>query len=171
MKFSIVYTVTLFLFSTILHAQNTEEEVMKIYREREKLERINDVYIPKDILEAMTELDRLTDDAKAKKLISSPEDTVASKLHFSLGRWMQIHWGLEEGSRLMAYLKSRGLSFPDDMADLLIRCWYRHLSLQPLQDDQLISQYISMRRQQHLDRLRKSGRSHPSPQPKEEHRE
>ena len=102
-------------------AQRNAEEFLEAYQKRIKLERINDVYIPADLKDAMEELDRLTDQRAAEKLKYAPEDTVASKLHFSLGRWMQLHWGLEEGSRLSHYLKIKGLSFPDDMMDLLIR--------------------------------------------------
>ncbi len=155
MKVIKILVLKLLVTSQLLYGQNTAEEVNKIYNERVNLERINDVYIPLNIQEAMVELDRLTDDGVAAGLVDSPEDTLASKLHFSLGRWMQIHWGLEEGSRLMAYLKNKGLSFPDDMTDLLIRCWCRHLKKQPMDEEVLIQQYISKRKLQHMNRLKK----------------
>ncbi|MBK9221877.1 MAG: hypothetical protein IPO16_07095 [Saprospiraceae bacterium] len=140
------YVGFLFIFmSASIWAQNTADQYLKNYEARIKLERIDDVYIPKDLKDALKELDRLTDTKTALELISSSEDTIASKLHFNLGRWMQIHWGLEEGSRLSFYLKNRGLSFPDDMMDLLIRCWYRHLKQLPLDDQQLIDHYINQR--------------------------
>ncbi|MGB5024200.1 MAG: hypothetical protein WBO44_02570, partial [Saprospiraceae bacterium] len=50
-------------------AQNTPEEYEKMYQARIQLERINDVYIPLNIEEAMLELDRLTDDKVAKSLL------------------------------------------------------------------------------------------------------
>lgn len=136
-------------------SQNTPEEYEKIYHERIQLERINDVYIPLNIEDAMVELDRLTDKKTAKSLVDLPEDTIASKLHFNLGRWMQINWGLEEGSRLAHNLKSRGLSFPDDMEDLIIRCWYRHLSKKPLEDQKLIERYIIQRKLDYAKKLSK----------------
>ncbi len=134
-------------------AQNTEEEFLKNYEARIKLDRINDVYIPKDLKDALKELDRLTDDKAAMKLTTSPEDTIASKLHFSLGRWMLLHWSLEEGSRLSHHLKSKGLSFPDDMMDFLIRCWYRHLNKQPLDEHKLIQKYIIKRKEDFLKKM------------------
>ncbi|MBK9728182.1 MAG: hypothetical protein IPO86_08715 [Saprospiraceae bacterium] len=143
------YVGFLFIFmSACIWAQNTADQYLKNYEARIKLERIDDVYIPKDLKDAIKELDRLTDTKTALELISSSEDTIASKLHFNLGRWMQIHWGLEEGSRLSFYLKNRGLSFPDDMMDLLIRCWYRHLKQLPLDDQQLIDHYINQRQKE-----------------------
>ncbi|MFZ1256102.1 MAG: DUF6794 domain-containing protein [Saprospiraceae bacterium] len=143
------YVGFLFIFmSASIWAQNTADQYLKNYEARIKLERIDDVYIPKDLKDALKELDRLTDTKTALELISSSEDTIASKLHFNLGRWMQLHWGLEEGSRLSFYLKNRGLSFPDDMMDLLIRCWYRHLKQLPLDDQQLIDHYINQRQKE-----------------------
>ena len=154
------YVGFLFIFmSACIWAQNTADQYLKNYEARIKLERIDDVYIPKDLKDALKELDRLTDTKTALELISSSEDTIASKLHFNLGRWMQIHWGLEEGSRLSFYLKNRGLSFPDDMMDLLIRCWYRHLKQLPLDDQQLIDHYINQRQKEF--QLRKANEPKP----------
>ena len=146
---------SLFSISVLsIHAQNTAEEYIKTYNQRIKMERINDVYIPRDLYDAMKELDRLTEVKVAAKLKSSPEDTIASKLHFSLGRWMLLNWGLEEGSRLSYYLKSKGLSFPDDMMDLLIRCWYRHIKKLPMEENKLIQKYIIKRKEGYLKSLR-----------------
>ncbi|MBK9107802.1 MAG: hypothetical protein IPM92_05320 [Saprospiraceae bacterium] len=152
-------------------AQDNKEEILSIYKERIAKERINDVYIPKDIPDAMLELDKLTENKMALGLLEANEDTVASKLHFSLGRWMQIHWGLGEGSRLMEHLKSKGLSFPDDMMDLLIRSWYRHLNGQVISEDALIQGYVQKRKKEHLERLRKSKPQSFEKPPKQEHRE
>lgn len=148
----LIYSAFLMGIATCM-AQNTEEEFLKNYESRIKMERIDDVYIPKDLKDVLRELDRLTDDKVAEKLLSSPEDTIASKLHFSLGRWMLLHWGLEEGSRLSANLKTRGLSFPDDMMDFLIRCWYRHLRKLPIEDEKLLKHYIEKRRAEYLKKL------------------
>ncbi len=150
-----------FLFSTLLfhfllpaYSQYTEAEYLENYNKRILQERINDVYIPKDLKDALKELDRLTDKNKAASLLTSIEDTIASKLHYSLGRWMSLHWGLEEGSRLSANLKSRGLSYPDDMIDFLIRCWYRHLSKNPLNEEELIKNYLQIRKEEYFKKMK-----------------
>lgn len=143
----------IFLFSSVM-AQNTEAEFLENYNKRIKMERIHDVYIPKDLNDALKELDRLTDNKKADSLLSSIEDSIASKLHYSLGRWMLIHWGLEEGSRLSANLKSRGITYPDDMMDFLIRCWYRHLSKNPLNEEELIKKYLHFRKEQYFKKMK-----------------
>lgn len=38
------------------------------------------------------------------------EDVIASKLHFSLGRWIELNWSLVEGSRLSHYYKLKGVT-------------------------------------------------------------
>lgn len=144
------HTLVFMILPVLAIAQNTEEEFIANYNARISKERINDVYIPKDLDDAMKELDRLTDDRTANNLLTSPEDTIASKLHFSLGRWMSIHWGFEEGSRLSHYLKGKGVTHPDDMMDLLIRSWYRHLSKQNRNEEQLIKRYRDHRKQEYL---------------------
>src|SRR5690606_12720451 len=80
-------------------AAQTEAEYEAEYARRIQLEMINDVYIPADMAEAFVELNRLADPAGVDKFRSSPEDVIRHKLHFGLGRWMLVNWGLEEGSR------------------------------------------------------------------------
>jgi hypothetical protein len=139
---------------TIGFSQETPVEFEKQYEIRIKKERINDVYIPLDVQDAIKELDRLTDKKSTAILLNNTEDTVASKLHFSLGRWISIHWGLEEGSRLSHHLKSRGLSYPDDMMDFLIRIWHRHLCKKPWDEELLIESYIKKRRAEFLKKFK-----------------
>ena len=43
-----------------------------------------------------------------------------------------INWGLEEGSRISHYLKEHGVTFPDDMVEVIIVTWHRQLNNQPL---------------------------------------
>lgn len=153
------------------NAQNTAAEYYSNYQKRVSLEYIDDVYIPKNLTDALNELDRLTEDSEANKLSAETEDLVASKLHFSLGRWMQMHWGLEEGSRLSHHFKEKGLSFPDDMMDLLIRCWHRHLNGKPLNEDELIRSYLVKRKMEHLERIKKDSIIYRGTRIREEHRE
>ncbi len=148
------FSYLIFLFYVgVAFTQNTPEEYLELYESRIQLERINDVYIPMDLQDAIRELDRLSDKKAIPKLINSSEDTVASKLHFSLGRWMNIHWGLEEGSRLSHHLKSRGMSYPDDMIDFLIRIWHRHLTKKSWEEEQLIQAYIAKRRLEYFKKF------------------
>ncbi|MBK7811938.1 MAG: hypothetical protein IPI50_12025 [Saprospiraceae bacterium] len=144
------------LLFTSLKSQDLDSvEYIKKYNERILLSRIDDVYIPKDTKEAMEELKRLTDVEGRKKLITAPEDTIASKLHYSLGRWISLNWGFDQGSRLSHYYKLKGVVEIDDKIDLLIRAFYRDLKGLPIQEDKLIKGYIAKRKLEHQERMKK----------------
>ena len=110
----------------------TAAEYEATYAARIKQEVINGVYIPSNLEDAFAELQRLSDPNGMIQFKSSPEDSIRRKLHFGLGRWILINWGLEEGSRYSHYLKGLGVSVPDDMVRLTIVGWHRHLNNRPL---------------------------------------
>ena len=110
----------------------TEEEFEENYARRIKMEMIDGVYIPMDLEDAFGELNRLSNTEGLAAFKASPEDSIRRKLHFGLGRWILINWGLEEGSRISDYLKQKGVSKPDDMVEVIILTWHRDLNGQPL---------------------------------------
>jgi hypothetical protein len=110
----------------------TPAEYEANYAARIKMEMINGVYIPNDLMDAFDELNRLSAPAGLAEFKSSPEDSVRRKLHFGLGRWILINWGLEEGSRISDYMKKHGVAHPDDMVEVIIITWHRHLNGQSL---------------------------------------
>jgi hypothetical protein len=117
----------------------TPEEFQANYNKRIKMEMINGVYIPYDLEDAFTELNRLADPNGLKSFKVSPEDSIRRKLHFGLGRWIMMNWGLEEGSRYSHYIKSRGVSLPDDIVEVTIITWHRRLNGKPLQFEEEVA--------------------------------
>ena len=107
---------------------NTAEEFEKQYERNIRKSRINGVYIPKDLNDAINELVKLSPPESLEKFKIVSEDIVAKKLHFGMGRWMIVNWNFYEGSRLSNYLKNLGVGHPDDMADFLIVSLHRHLN-------------------------------------------
>ncbi|MEP6645667.1 MAG: DUF6794 domain-containing protein [Saprospiraceae bacterium] len=101
------------------------------YARRIKLESINGVYIPTDLYDAFAEITRLSNAADLEKFKNAP-DSVIYKSHFGLKKWIQLNWGLDDGSRISDYLKQRGISVPDDMANILVLMFHRQLNNQPL---------------------------------------
>ncbi|MEO6190438.1 MAG: DUF6794 domain-containing protein [Saprospiraceae bacterium] len=148
MKIIVLNICLIFSAITVQAQSNQEIEYQKNYEKRIKLTRINDVYIPVNTEEALKELMRLTEPEARAKLLTVPEDTIASKLHFSLGRWMLLNWGMEEGSRISEYYKSKGVSFNDDKIDLILRCFYRFLAAKDLKEEELIKHYIDKRNEE-----------------------
>lgn len=110
----------------------TAAEADSIYQINIKKSRINGVYIPKNLDEALNELKVLSDDAALKKFKLASEDEVARGLHFGLGRWIRYNWNLETGSRLGHLLKEDYKIYgAEDQSDALIRLLHRDLNGKP----------------------------------------
>ncbi len=134
---------------------DTEEEFLRRYQERIKKDRLNGVYIPKNLDEAIEQLYKWTDDAQRRRIRAWPEDSVCIRLHGSLGQKMIFEWSFYEGSRLSHYLRSAGVTFPDDMADFLLLAFHRHLNSRNIEVRQLATHFKEKRRQEWQERLRK----------------
>jgi hypothetical protein len=145
-----------FIFAFNLNAQtpavkedwpaSTEAEYEKQYQERIKKDKLNGVYIPKNLDEAMTELDKRISLESQAKLKTIPEDSVCLVMHGRLGQWMILNWGFYGGSRLSHYLRSAGITFPDDMADFLILAYYRRLNTKPIGIKELATEFKDKRK-------------------------
>lgn len=127
-----------------------EDEYTKRYEERIRQSELYGVYIPKDLAECFSELNkRISMDAK-RKFLTLDEYEAAEKLHFSLGRWMWHNWGFHEGSRLSVYLSQMGLKSPDEMADLIIITYHRYLRKEPIDVPSALA-YLEARREQEAE--------------------
>ena len=157
MNFSAIIQLIIFvlLFSANGLAQNknknedrlpsTPEEIEREYKRNIRKSRINGVYIPKDLDDALQQLKKLSSEESLAKFKNAPEDIVAKKLHFGLGRWMIYNWNFYYGSRLEYYLKQKGLMHPDDMADFLIISFHRYLNNKDLNTGELIKKFNKKR--------------------------
>ena len=127
---------------------NTSTEFERQYQWRIKQEILSETYIPKDLTDAFVELNRLVDQSSKEKFKTAPEEVVAHKLHFSLGRWMIVNWSFYEGSRLTVFLNQIGLRHPDDMARFLIITYHRNLNRKSLEVQQLVETLVTNRKEQ-----------------------
>lgn len=130
----------LFLFPALLTmAQetlpppNNEKEYEEQYQERIKKDRLYNVYIPKNLDDAMLQLDKAMTPESKVVMKAIPEDQVCKQLHGRLGQWIINNWGFYGGSRLSHYLRSAGITYPDDMADFLILAYHKRLNDKPVQ--------------------------------------
>ncbi len=148
---------TVFLLSsmaTTAYAQVKEppssaEDYEKRFKENIARDRINGVYIPKNLEDALAQLDKLIEPKAKASLTKVNEETAASRLHFSLGRWMMLNWQFYEGSRFSNYLHTAGVTFPDDKADLMIRAYHRHVNGKPIEFKELVKSYKNRRKAEH----------------------
>lgn len=154
-----LYFLTFLVWSVylVLMAQDTTyQQLHEIeYAQRIALEKINGRYIPKDVDDAIKELDKLVDMVGKAKFKAQPEEMAVRKVHFSFGRWMILNWGFYEGSRLSHYLRGLGITYPDDMATALMTWYHRHLLARPLDIEDLAKLFSERRKKEISERLKK----------------
>ncbi|MDH3652404.1 MAG: hypothetical protein OEQ53_22125 [Saprospiraceae bacterium] len=132
-----------------------KREYQELYEQRITKTHLNGRYIPKDIDDAMVELDRLIDKPSKDKLKAVSEEVAVRRIHFTFGRWMILHWGFYEGSRLSHELKSIGITYPDDMASALITWYHRRLNDLPMEVEAVATHYAEKRQAEMQNRLLK----------------
>ncbi len=130
-----------------------QEKYQSEYQVRIKQSHINGFYIPKDIDDAMAELDRIVDQHGKERFRAQEEEVAVRKIHFSFGRWMIHNWGFYEGSRLSHYLKGLGITYPDDMASTLMLCYHRKLNDKPMRVEEIAEYFAEKRRKEMEDRI------------------
>lgn len=141
-------------FASSVLAQPASQKPEDIYNWRVQQEELNGVYIPKDLAECFTELDKKISKMSKVKFKDMDENTAMEKLHYSLGRWIWYNWGFYEGSRLSVYMNKVGVHDPEDMASFIIVAYHRHLNSQPL-EPQKLAEMLNERRKKEKERRKK----------------
>ena len=152
----IKHAFVIFLISmvSLVHAQSKaimdsmELAFQEAYTKRISKKYLDGTYIPKDILDACSELSRLSDPRGIEKIKMASEEDAVRKLHFGLGKWISHKWSFYDGSRYSHYLKELGIHMPDDMIRITIRMWHRQLLNKPLNFKQTIEKMVSERKKE-----------------------
>jgi len=99
---------------------------------------IDGVYIPKDIYDCFTELNRLLNDST--KLMIKEKNTAfdLSEYHMGIGRWMRNNWGLWGGSRLQTYFKNKNVKHPDNISGIILFAYCNYLKGENIDIDKII---------------------------------
>ena len=150
--FSLLFSVC-FLTAFAQSKEAEREAHVKAYQENITKSRINGVYIPRDIPDAIKQLKRKADAKALESFSGADEDMVAKKLHFGLGRWMIYNWNFEEGSRLSHNLSHLGLINADEMAQLLIRALHRDLNQLEIKEKEIAEAIIEKRERAKKERF------------------
>ena len=153
-----------FLFllpATIFFAQegpaNDEKEFEKQYQERIKKDKLNGVYIPKNLDDAVAQLNKIISAESQSVIKAIPEDSVCLILHNRLGEWIILNWGFYGGSRLSHYLRSAGVTFPDDMADFVLIAYHRNLNGKPVNIKEMVTGFREKRKKE-FEQEKKKGK-------------
>ncbi len=134
------------LFAQQYDPPNNADEFERQYQERIKKDRLHGIYIPKNLDDALAQLDKLSSEESKKIFLSIPEDSVCQIMHNRLGQWMIVNWSFYEGSRLSNYLRSAGVTYPDDMADFLILAFHKYLNHQNVDIRELVVSFREKRK-------------------------
>jgi hypothetical protein len=126
-----------------------------LYQRNIKKSRINGIYIPANLEEAFTELDDLSPDGAKIKFTNAPEDIIATKLHFGLGRWISVYWNFTEGSRYVEYLRQLGLADHDHMIQFTIVSYHRYKNNRPLDIEGQIEVYKILTEEKRQEMLKR----------------
>ncbi|MEJ7559371.1 MAG: DUF6794 domain-containing protein [Pedobacter sp.] len=111
--------------------QKEKERAQEEAKKRLTLEKIGDVYIPKNLHECLTELDKIVD-FEGKKQVLDPKDAWQLNSHMGgLGMWIRNNWGINGGSRLSKYFHDRnigtGTSGNDEISGVIITQYIKWL--------------------------------------------
>lgn len=90
-------------------------------------------YKPKDLGEAILQLEKMHHDTTKQKILGMTEREFIGNSHFGLGMWMRNNWGLWKGGELAKHFNSIGIYHPDDMSGIILTSYYRHLNGQDRQ--------------------------------------
>lgn len=139
-------------FSVSPHAQvivknPSDTASINEYQTRIKYSKIQGKYIPKDLNDALVELDKLVDDAAKNKFKTMAEDSARMKTHFSFGRWIQVRWSLQEGSRLTEWFRMNKIFDVDNMIDCIITTYHRKLNGKPIEFEKLADYYYKKQKE------------------------
>lgn len=105
------------------------------------------IYIPKDIDDAIIQLDyMISDSAKARYKGYNENEFIGMSL-LSLGRYIRNDWQLWNGSRLTKYFNGLGIYNAEDMSGIIIKSYLRHLQMKEINLHQQIQECKNYKRE------------------------
>jgi hypothetical protein len=102
---------------------------------------LNENYIPKNLEEALTQIDFNLSDSLKVEIGKKTENDFISESHFGLGIGMRNNWKLWKGSDLSKYFNDIGIHHPDDMSGIILTSYYRKLAGIELKLDKQVAYY------------------------------
>lgn len=149
MKECLTFMFLLWVLGPSVQAQDTlsyEDQYQQEYMKRIQKTHINGFYIPKDLSDALRVLHEIVDEEGKERFAARPDSIAVNRVFFSFGRWININWGMEFGSRLTVALNELGVSYPDDMVRLIMYAFHKDLRNEEVNVDDLVQRVIAERR-------------------------
>lgn len=104
---------------------------------------IDGEYIPKNLNDAISELDKNISDSSKILIKKMSEEDFLSESHFGRGKAIRNNWNLWGKSRLRRYFKIKGISHPDDMSSIILKSYYRKINNQEIKLSEQVKYYKS----------------------------
>ncbi len=113
-------------------------------------------YKPKNLDEAILQLEKLHHDTTKRNILRMTEDQFGLRSHFGMGTWMRNNWRLWGGGKLAKYFNSIGIFHPDDMSGIVLTSYYRHLKGQDRALENQVKYYQNYWKEskEHFERLK-----------------
>ena len=120
-------TTTFIIVAFLLCVSSAAQEKVSSQRYyRYLVDRINGIYIPKDMDEAIDSLDVIISPEDKRYITDSLTlDGFRINCHHGLGMWIRNNWGLWGGSRLQRYFLDKNVYHPDEMSDYILKAYYK----------------------------------------------
>ena len=136
----------------LLNEPISEKSLLKPYLEIEKKWKIEDenretidtlrgVYIPKDLEDCFTQINSFWSDSTKTKVKNWSEEEFSTNAHFGFGMWMRNNWQLWGSSRLSKYFNELEIYHPDDMSGIILGSYHRHLNDKEIKLEEQIQHY------------------------------
>jgi hypothetical protein len=115
---------------------------------------IDGLYIPRNLGESFTQLDRLLPDTIKQRLRRPDPRYGLADFHMGLGQWMRNNWQLWGGSRFQQYFEALGVTHPDNMSGVILATYSDYLNGKPVDEPALRAAYArsASKRQEALSR-------------------
>ena len=85
------------------------------------------IQIPTTLQEALQELESQLEDQEKDKIRNLGEDEFVTLSHMFMGQKLRNMWLYPKDSPLYEFFNAEGLFHEDDMSDIILRSFYRHL--------------------------------------------
>ncbi len=102
---------------------------------------IDGEYIPKNLNDAISELDKNISDSSKMLIQKMSEEDFLVESHFGRGKAIRNNWNLWGKSRLRRYFKTKGISHPDDMSSIILKSYYRKINNQEIKLKEQVKYY------------------------------
>lgn len=104
---------------------------------RIKQDTLDGVYIPKDLEDCLSELDKIMSEKDQEEFRQSNPISY----HLGFGRHLRNRWGLWTSSRLQEYFLDLGVTHPDNMSGIILDSYHRHLNGKEINLNKQLNQY------------------------------